>query len=119
MPISCYRVKGEVNAINQTATLGIFIGEVDYRNNGYGTEAIRLILEYGFHYMNLNNIQLKVFECNQRAMACYKKCGFKEMGRRRKEIFINGKFYDALYMDILREEFEKETKEYIRNKNVK
>lgn len=104
---------------NQKAILGIFIGEADSRNNGYGTEAIKLILEYGFHYLNLQNIQLSVYECNERARACYQKCGFKEMGRRRKANFINGKFYDTIYMDILREEFDQEGKEYIRNKNVR
>ena len=40
------------------------------------------------------------------------------MGRRRKANFVNGKFYDTIYMDILREEFEQAGKEYIRNKNV-
>lgn len=108
----------KINNLNQTARMGIFIGEEAYRGNGYGTEAIKLILEYGFHYLNLNNIQLKVFEFNERGIACYKKCGFKEMGRRRKSEFLNGKFYDTIYMDILREEFEQAGKEYIRNKNV-
>lgn len=104
---------------NQSAVLGIFIGEADYRNKGYGTEAIKLILEYGFNYLNLNSIQLTVFDFNERGKACYRKCGFKEMGRRRKSRFLNGKFHDTIYMDILREEFRQEGKEYIRNKNVK
>lgn len=108
----------KIDRLNQTGRLGIFIGEAEYRSNGYGTEAINLILEYGFHYLNLNSIQLKVYEFNQRAITCYEKCGFQEMGRRRKANFVNGKFYDTIYMDILREEFEQAGKEYIRNKNV-
>jgi len=105
----------KINHIDGRGTLGIFIGDKDYRNNGYGTEAIRLILEYGFRYLNLNNINLCLMEFNERALACYKKCGFKEYGRRRKCRFVNGKYYDAIYMDILAEEF---TGDYIRNKNV-
>lgn len=104
-----------INHINRRATLGVFIGDKDYRNNGYGTEAIRLILEYGFKYLNLNNINLSLMEFNERALACYKKCGFKEYGRRRKSEFVNGKYYDAIYMDVLAEEF---TGDYIRNKNI-
>lgn len=105
----------KINYIKRTGTLGIFIGDKDYRNNGYGTEAIKLILEYGFKYLNLNNIQLTLMEFNERALACYKKCGFKEYGRRRKCNFINGKYYDSIHMDILAEEFNEDC---IRNKNI-
>lgn len=105
----------KINSINRTATLGIFIGDKDYRNKGYGTEAIKLILDYGFNYLNLNNIKLDLMEFNERALKCYEKCGFKEYGRRRKCKFINGKFYDSISMDILSEEF---TESYIKNKNI-
>lgn len=107
-----------INYINRHATLGVFIGEEAYRNGGYGTEAINMILDYGFNYLNLNSIQLDVFAFNERAIACYKKCGFKEMGRRRQATFVNGKYYDTIQMDILKEEFKQAGKEYIRNKNV-
>ena len=105
----------EVNWLNRTATLGVFIGDKEYRNKGYGTEAIRMIIEYGFKYMNLHNIKLDLMEFNTRALKCYEKCGFKEYGRRRKSEFINGKYYDQINMDILAEEFEGD---YIRNKNI-
>ena len=105
----------KVNHINRCATLGIFIGDKDYRNNGYGTEAIRLILEFGFKYLNLKNIKLDLMEFNERALKCYTKCGFKEYGRRRKCRFIDGMYYDAIEMDILDEEF---TGDFIRNKNI-
>lgn len=105
-----------IDNISRRATLGIFIGDKSGRNKGYGTEAVRLILEYGFKYLNLNNINLDVMEFNERAQACYKKCGFKEYGRRRKSEFLCGKYYDRVSMDILAEEFEGD---FIRNKNIK
>lgn len=105
----------DISYINRRATLGVFIGEKESRNKGYGTEAIKLILDYGFNYLNLNNIKLDVMEFNERAIACYKKCGFKEYGRRRKSEFTNGKYYDRISMDILAEEFKNS---YIKNKNV-
>ena len=106
----------QIDSIDRTATLGIFIGDKDYRDKGYGTEAIRLILDYGFNYLNLNNIQLDLMGFNERALNCYKKCGFKEYGRRRKCKFVNGKFYDKISMDILAEEFNQS---YIKNKHIK
>ena len=106
----------EINHINRTATLGVFIGNKNYWSKGYGTEAIQLILDFGFNYLNLNNIDLALMEFNQRALKCYEKCGFKEIGRKRKCKFINGKYYDSILMDILAEEF---TESYIKNKNIK
>ena len=105
----------KINRNDRNATLGIFIGDKDYRSKGYGTEAIRLVLDYGFNYMNLKNIKLDFVEFNERAFKCYKKCGFKEYGRRRQCVYVNGKYYDKISMDILDEEF---TESHIRNKNV-
>ena len=105
-----------IDHIKRKGTLGIFIGDKDYRGNGYGTEAIRLVLDFGFNYLNLNNIKLDVLEFNKRAISCYKKCGFKEYGRRRQSEFLNGKYYDTIEMDILAEEFNEE---YIQNKKIK
>ena len=107
-----------LNRINNThrgATLGIFIGNKEYWNNAYGTEAIRLILDYGFNYMNLHSVRLSLLSFNERALKCYKKCGFKEAGRLRENRYINGKYHDTIYMDILAEEFNEN---YIKNKNI-
>lgn len=101
--------------LNRTATLGIFIGNKKYLSKGYGTEAIRLILDYGFNYMNLHSVKLNLLSFNERALKCYKKCGFRETGKIRENRFINGKYYDTISMDILENEF---TESYIRNKNI-
>lgn len=98
--------------IGRSAVLGIFIGEAEYRSGGYGTEAIKLLLEYGFHYLNLHSIRLDLLSINERAHKCYKKCGFKDTGASRDAIFLNGHYYNKLHMDILEEEF---SGEYIRN----
>ena len=104
------------NMTDRSAVLGIFIGDSDYRSHGYGTEAIKLMLEYGFKYLNLHSIRLDVLDVNERAHKCYLKCGFKDTGKDRERVFLNSKYYDMLHMDILENEF---AGDYIRNKNVR
>ena len=98
----------DLNFINQIGTVGIFIGDEENRNKGYGTEALKLLISYGFNHLNLNNIMLTVYSFNENAIACYKKVGFKEIGRRREAYFKNNKRYDRIFMDIIREEYYKE-----------
>lgn len=94
-----------IDHLKQTGELGLFIGDEDNRNRGYGTDALSLLVKYGFEYLNLNNIMLKVYSFNDRAIKCYKKVGFKEFGRRHKTIPIKNVWYDDIYMEILREDY--------------
>jgi len=96
----------KVDQINGASSFGITIGEKEYLNKGYGTDATKLILDYGFNMLNLHNIMLNVFEFNKRAIASYKKIGFKEIGRRRGARLIAGKRYDTIFMDITADEFD-------------
>ena len=105
----------KIDSVNRTATLGIFIGEKEERSKGYGAEAIKLLLDYGFNYLNLHEIQLDVMSFNERAIRCYEKAGFKQYGRRRESEYVNGKYYDRISMDILKSEFKEN---YIKNKNI-
>jgi RimJ/RimL family protein N-acetyltransferase len=96
----------QVDQVNRRAMFGIGIGKKDYWNKGYGLDATKLLLDYGFNLLNLNNIMLGVYSYNQRAISCYRKVGFKEIGRRRKSKIIGGKIFDEVLMDILAEEFQ-------------
>ena len=95
-----------VDLINRIAELGIFIGDTEYWGQGYGEEAVNLLLDYGFNVLNLQNITLSVFDFNERAITCYEKCGFKPIGRRRQAKILAGKVHDILLMDILADEYE-------------
>lgn len=98
----------KIDFISGTATIGIFIGDEKYRNNGYGSEAISLLLDYGFNFLRLNNIDLQVFSFNERAIKCYQKCGFKEYGRRHDCYFLDGKYYDEIFMEVLLKDYKKD-----------
>ncbi len=94
-----------INTRNRTAELGIAIFEPKNFNKGYGTEATKLILKVAFTVLNLNRVELNVFEYNARAKHVYEKVGFKEIGKRRQFMYYGGKYYDSYLMDVLAEEY--------------
>ena len=94
-----------IDHINQTAEIGIFIGNKKYWSRGYGTEALGLLLDYGFRALNLHNVLLRVYSFNERARKCYEKIGFKTIGKIREALLRDGKRHDIILMDILQNEF--------------
>ena len=86
--------------------MAIGIGEPDAWNKGYGSEAMRLMLRYGFEELNLNRVSLGVFSANPRGIRSYEKCGFVHEGRMREFARRDGQYWDLVFMGILREEWE-------------
>lgn len=100
---------GGFDAAARNAWVGIGIGEAEFWGKGYGTEAMRLILRFGFEELNLNRVSLDVFEYNQRGVRSYLKCGFKEEGRHRQALLRGERRWDLIFMGILREEWLAQT----------
>lgn len=94
------------NDIARSAELQIRVGEVEFQSQGLGTQALQLLLDYGFSTRNLHRIYLHVFSNNERARKAYEKIGFKQEGCLRQAAFINGAYVDILVMGILRHEYE-------------
>lgn len=95
----------EIDLVHRNATLGIFIGDEKNRGKGYGKEAIKLLLEYGFNNLNLNNVMLSVFSFNKKAIKVYESLGFKKFGIRHKSHYFKGQFYDEIQMELLKDEY--------------
>jgi RimJ/RimL family protein N-acetyltransferase len=95
-----------INWVHGEAWMGIGIGDRRYWGQGYGTEAIQLLLEYAFSELNLFRVTLNVFAYNERAVRSYEKAGFKIEGRARGALKRDGKRWDLVYMGILRPEWE-------------
>ncbi|MFF5292666.1 GNAT family N-acetyltransferase [Paractinoplanes globisporus] len=91
-------------AHNRTATFAIIIGP-PFQGQGYGTEATRLMVGYGFTELGLHRIQLAATGFNERALHTYEKVGFVEEGRDRQAIFRGGKWHDQVRMGILDHEW--------------
>jgi RimJ/RimL family protein N-acetyltransferase len=91
---------------NRNATFGIAIGEKACWDKGYGTEATRLMLDYGFRTLNLHRVTLWVYDTNPRAIHVYQKVGFREEGRKRESEYRDGKYRDDVLMGILEREWK-------------
>lgn len=91
---------------SRSGELGIFIGEKQLWNKGYGTEAMRLLLKHGFNTLNLHRVALEVYATNLRGIRSYEKAGFIHEGGKREAIFRDGKYIDLLQMSVLRKEWE-------------
>jgi len=95
----------DVDWKNSVATVGIFIGDKSCWGKGYGTDAMRTLMNFIFMQMNINKVKLTCYSFNDRAIKSYKKCGFSIEGVLRQEIYKNGNYHDKIIMGILREEF--------------
>ena len=91
---------------DHNATSGIIIGEKDYWSKGYGVEAARLLINYGFQQLNLHRISSSAIAYNDRSIKLHKKLGFREEGRLRQAMFKNGQYHDRVEFGILREEWK-------------
>jgi RimJ/RimL family protein N-acetyltransferase len=100
-----------INSTHRSAEIGIRIGSETERGHGFGTEALRLAVDFCWDHLNLNRVQLVVFRHNDRAMRAYKAAGFKKEGVLRKAAFIGGAWVDLVPMAILRPAVKRRRKE--------
>ncbi len=94
---------------HSNAFVGISIGDPVNWGKGFGTDAMREILRYGFGILNLHHISLTVFEYNPRGVKSYEKAGFKLEGVQRKFLNRDGRRWDMYRMGILKSEWEEST----------
>jgi len=109
----CWRLIGNCGLMDfdqtaHSAEVGIFIGDKSCWNKGYGTEVMRLLLQFGFGTLNLNRVFLRVDEANKGGIHAYEKAGFVHEGRFRQGTFRDGEYRDMLLMGVLRSEWKAE-----------
>lgn len=103
----------EINQLNWSArscAVGIAIGEKQYWGQGYGGEALDLMLSIAFDGLNLHKVWLTCAAYNERGLRAYRRIGFREEGRLRDDRFVDGSYHDTVIMGILEHEWrEKQT----------
>ena len=104
------RVIGEAGLLRmfpawRTTDLSIIIGEREAWGKGYGTEAINLLLDYAFGYLNFHRVAVGVVGFNEAALRFYEKVGFRREGIQRDGYYYDHKYHDFVMMSILENEY--------------
>src|SRR5258706_11033228 len=94
--------------VHQIAWLGMGIGEPEFRGKGYGTDALRLTVNYAFRELNVYRVSLSTYSYNTRAIHGYEKVGFVREGTIRGMVQRDGQRYDEIMMGLLRSEWEQQ-----------
>ncbi|MEI7745743.1 MAG: GNAT family protein [Chloroflexota bacterium] len=95
----------ELDLFNGSAGLGIGIGRPEDRGHGYGSDAIRALLAFGFGQLRLERIWLDVYTMNPGARRLYERVGFILEGTLRHAAFREGRWLDLDRMAILADEW--------------
>ncbi len=91
----------------RTTDLSIILGEKQAWGQGYGTEAITLLLDYAFGCLNFHRVAIGVVAFNHAALDFYKKVGFKQEGVQRDGYYYEHQYHDFIMMSILDDEFRR------------
>jgi RimJ/RimL family protein N-acetyltransferase len=106
----------DVDTVARSATVGITIGEKDLWGQGYGSEALGLLVAHLFDNLNLRRVRLDTWSGNERAMRSFARIGFREEGRLRDAVRAGGRYYDSVIMGLLRAEWQDEPRQVGRSK---
>jgi len=90
--------------VSRTCELGLMIGELTAHGKGYGVEVTQLVTGYAFRRLNMRKIWLTVYDDNLAAIRTYEKSGFREEGRLKEHIYINGGYHDKIFMGLFAKE---------------
>ncbi|MFB8201008.1 GNAT family N-acetyltransferase [Kitasatospora purpeofusca] len=96
----------DVDPYEGVAELGIFIGEREFWDHGYGSEALGLLVDHLFGMFPLHRLELDTWSGNTRAARAFARLGFQEEGRRRDAVLLAGARYDRVLFGLLRREWE-------------
>ncbi len=99
-------VINEIDRDNHSGNIRIALFDETDFGKGYGTQAVRLMVGFGFRELKLHRISLGVYAFNPRAIHVYEKIGFVKEGVLRDALYWNGEYIDEITMSILEHEYK-------------
>ncbi len=93
---------GYINWLHRFADVSLIIGEKRFWKRGYGTEAIKLAVEYAFNTLDLRRLTAGIYANNIGSIKAFKKAGFLEEGIQKEHRFCHGAYVDEVLLGIIR-----------------
>jgi len=90
---------------HRTANLGAVIYDAQYWGGGYGTDALLLLIDYAFDWLDMRRVWLGTMSINARVMRQMEKVGFTLEARSRSMALVGGQWVDEMVYGMLREEW--------------
>jgi ribosomal-protein-alanine N-acetyltransferase len=100
--IGCVDIFG-ISKAHSKGEIGYWIA-VDHWNQGYATEAVKWIINYGFKEMKLNRLAARYMAHNKSSGRVMEKAGMKYEGCLRQEVCKNNQFIDLVCYGVLQSE---------------
>ena len=97
----------EINWIHQRAFIAYLLGDKEFAGKGIITDAVLMLMYYGFNKLNFQRIYGGVSEHHIASQRVCEKVGLKIEGRMRKHLIKNGKASDVLMVGSIRDEWMK------------
>ena len=92
----------EFDPRNNRAGIGIIIKSESERNNGVGSQALELIINYSFKNLNLNQLFANINGENSASIALFTKFGFEKIGTKKQWNLIDGNYQDEDLFQLLK-----------------
>ena len=89
------------------STIGGYIGEVNERNKGFGTEALKLVCDFAFNVIGYHTLSVKIFSFNHASIISAEKVEFNKIGELKERCYYNGKFYSEYIFQLIDRDFNK------------
>ncbi len=99
----------QIDYRNRHAELSVWMASRENRGQGYGTDAVRLLLSYAFDVIRLDKVYLGVYDFNEAGIRSYERVGFRYEGRLQNMLHYEGRYWDEWAMRILRSEWERDS----------
>ena len=94
-----------LNKVQHKAELFYAMRSDEFKKQGFMSEAVPLVIAYGFNHLNLHRIEVKVSPLNIPSIRIIEKNGFIKDGFLREDYFINDKYENSEIYSLLKSEY--------------